>query len=139
MIIIKSYTDLEQSKKLAEILPLESADMYYSSVPVREWKDKEDRSKGTHIIFKDQIFALENLRSMEICEGDTYAWSLAALLEYLKDINSTVYIPMLYVHDNKWMLQFVERGHGNIAEVECNNPIDACYEMVLRLHEQKLL
>jgi len=26
---MKSYTDLEQSKKLAEILPLESADMYY--------------------------------------------------------------------------------------------------------------
>ena len=27
---MKSYTDLEQSKKLAEILPIESADMYYS-------------------------------------------------------------------------------------------------------------
>ena len=26
---MKSYTDLEQSKKLAEILPLESADMCY--------------------------------------------------------------------------------------------------------------
>ena len=26
---IKSYTDLEQSKKLAEILSIESADMYY--------------------------------------------------------------------------------------------------------------
>ena len=29
MTTIKSYTDIEQSKKLAEILPLESADMYY--------------------------------------------------------------------------------------------------------------
>ena len=27
---MKGYTDLEQSKKLAEILPLESADMWYS-------------------------------------------------------------------------------------------------------------
>ena len=27
MEIVKSYTDLEQSKKLAEILPLETADM----------------------------------------------------------------------------------------------------------------
>lgn len=26
---MKAYTDLEQSKKLAEILPIESADMYY--------------------------------------------------------------------------------------------------------------
>ena len=29
MATIKSYTDLEQSKKLAEILPIESADMFY--------------------------------------------------------------------------------------------------------------
>lgn len=29
MATIKSYTDLEQSRKLAEILPLESADMFY--------------------------------------------------------------------------------------------------------------
>ena len=29
---MKSYTDIEQSKKLAEILPLESADMYYQYV-----------------------------------------------------------------------------------------------------------
>lgn len=30
MATIKSCTDLEQSRKLAEILPLESADMYWS-------------------------------------------------------------------------------------------------------------
>ena len=29
MATIESYTDLEQSKKLAEILPLESSDMHY--------------------------------------------------------------------------------------------------------------
>ena len=32
MAIIKSFTDLEQSRKLAEFLPLESADMMYHSV-----------------------------------------------------------------------------------------------------------
>lgn len=30
---MKSYTTLEQSKKLAEILPLESADMFYNEEP----------------------------------------------------------------------------------------------------------
>lgn len=34
MATIKSYTDLEQSKKLAEILPLESADMHYNNVSI---------------------------------------------------------------------------------------------------------
>lgn len=34
MATIKSYTDLEQSKKLAEILPIESADMHYNNVSI---------------------------------------------------------------------------------------------------------
>lgn len=29
---MKAYTDIKQSKKLAEILPLESADMFYTSL-----------------------------------------------------------------------------------------------------------
>ena len=32
MATIKSFTSLEQSRKLAEILPIESADMYYQYV-----------------------------------------------------------------------------------------------------------
>lgn len=32
---MKSYTDIEQSKKLAEILPLESADMNYNNVDTK--------------------------------------------------------------------------------------------------------
>lgn len=32
---MKSYTDIEQSKKLAEILPLESADMHYASTTLQ--------------------------------------------------------------------------------------------------------
>ena len=35
MATIKSYTDLEQSKKLANILPLESADMHYNNASIK--------------------------------------------------------------------------------------------------------
>lgn len=35
MATIKSYTDLEQSKKLAKILPLESADMHYNNASIK--------------------------------------------------------------------------------------------------------
>ena len=55
MTTIKSYTDISQSKKLVEILPIESADMYYSDVHVRELVDKNDTSNGTHVVFKSQI------------------------------------------------------------------------------------
>lgn len=34
MATIKSFTDLEQSKKLAEILPIESADMHSEAIDI---------------------------------------------------------------------------------------------------------
>ena len=64
MATIKSFTDISQSKKLAEILPLESADMYY-----REWK-------------RDT----KNIRIANVGtagESDLPCWSLAALLDIM--------------------------------------------------------
>jgi hypothetical protein len=55
MVIIKSYTSLEQSRKLAEILPLESADMDYFpivnidgeySIGVNEWDNDHVIEEG---------------------------------------------------------------------------------------------
>ena len=43
---MKSYTDLEQSKKLAEILPIESADMYYQYVLPKSDKIKHNPENG---------------------------------------------------------------------------------------------
>lgn len=126
MSTFKSFTDLEQSKKLSEILPIEAANMF--------WRYNHN------IHTYDNIPKILETNNWDDADNKNIpCWSLAALLEYLRNINSTVYIPMLYVHDNKWMLQFVERGHGNVAEMECDNPVDVCYEMILKLHEQKLL
>ena len=61
MATIKSYTDIEQSKKLAEILSLDSADMYY-------WCGEDLRIGG--------------YRAMDI-DYDIPCWSLAALLNVL--------------------------------------------------------
>ena len=136
MATMKSYTDLAQSKLLAKILPLESADMYYSAVPVREWKDKEDTSKGTQVVFKEQVFVIENLPNHKIGEGDIYAWSLAALLNVL---------PFPQLSKDKlgsgkvgWM---VSAYPYDCRYDSCwhDNQIDACYEMILKLHERKML
>ena len=67
MATIKSYSDLEQSRKLAEILPLESADMYY------EWPNKK-------VHFKDDKYNGMGLS----------CWSLAALLDALPNENMLV-------------------------------------------------
>ena len=131
MATIKSFTDIEQSKKLAKILPIESADMYYSPVPVRRWKDKEDKSKGTHVIFQDQIFALENLPTAQIGEGDTYAWSLAALLSVLPDYT-------LQTNTDGTVFVVCDSKKPMISD-SYNNPVDACVAMMLKLHELNLL
>ena len=105
---MKSYTDLEQSKKLAEFLPLESADMHYMH---------------THI----DIISL----GKPYKETDVPAWSLAALMDVLER-------GALFNTPKGWACQtYVE--YEAITGNFHSNPVDACYEMILKLHEQKLL
>lgn len=113
MAIIKSYTDLQQSKKLAEILPLESADMYYVLIDTDE--DKYDAGLGKYI----------GILPHYPC------WSLAALLDVL---------PYPYIEQNykgKWTCRVEHRNTTYLWED--SNPIDACVAMVEKLHELKLL
>ena len=115
---MKSYIDLEQSKKLAEFLPLESADMCY--LP-------------THI--GDEHHFIASLSPYSVCtkmtdvsiEYCTPCWSLAALLIELKP-----YIDLIKL-DNTWTCDSI------LGRCEADNPIDACYEMVLELHKQNIL
>lgn len=114
---IKSFTSLEQSRKLVEILPLESADMFwrynpnihtYDTIPkiliVNNWDD--DYNKNIP------------------------CWSLAALLAVLPNYQ-------LQTQDNGIGVLCSCNGKFNI--VTAHNPIDACYEMILKLNELKML
>ena len=113
MATIKSYSDLQQSRKLAEILPFESADMIYTMV----------NGRCTPFI------RIETIEEMD--EDDVLCWSLAALLSVL---------PYPYIEQNykgKWTCR-VE--HGNTTYLwEDSNPIDACVAMVEKLNELKML
>ena len=108
---MKLFTDLEQSKKLAKVLPIESADMfYYCGGDVR----------------------IGGYKAMDL-DFDTPCWSLAALMKMLPK----GFIAMSSQHEADlyliWVPGFIEQ---HISE---NNLVDACYEMVLRLHELKML
>lgn len=119
---MKSYTDIEQSTKLANILPIESADMYYFGID-----DYPNSSKQYHEILIGKI------DKDDIDEfGHIPCWSLAALLSVLPKSAR------------------LERGKATElyraslpVELEASdwyiNPVDACYEMIIKLHEQKLL
>lgn len=118
MATIKSYTDISQSKKLAELLPLESADMYLWSSGKRYYIEAMD----------DGDFNEE--------EGHVRAWSLAALLDVLPD-GTDIIKDKTDTENEKYMCTV-----GVKDDIICtfgNNSVDACYEMILKLHELKML
>ena len=111
--MIKSYTDISQSKKLSEILPPESADMIYPSgfdFPF-VWIEKPKKDKNA-----------------------IPCWNLAALIEVLPSIEG--FKPVIDLDINQI------RYEGKYRDELCfngNNLIDACYEMILCLNELYLL
>ena len=119
---MKSYTNLEQSKTLAEILPIESADMYY-------FLDPTPAGNIYHIVTPQIDFGVKT-REPEYDEGDIPAWSLAALLDVLP--KGKVLIDD--VHSNKYKVI----GY-NLDTDYYDEPLDACVAMIEKLHEQKLL
>ena len=123
---MKLYTDLEQSEKLAKILPLESADMVYikhSSSYNPTWEFNED--------FPPMILGNVPINKMTV--EVLPCWSLAALVDILPKVinNETLFIetsPAL------WHI-----GYRNIYTARADNPVDVCYEMLLKLNELKRL
>ena len=112
---MKSYTDIEQSKKLAEILPIESADMYYSmDIDLME-------HESVPTIKEDDHFALLFL-------SDVPCWSLAALLSALP-------YPSLHKTFLGWRCDSYNK-EGTTCKIgnDKDNPIDACVAMIEKLH-----
>ena len=115
---MKSYTDLEQSKKLAEILPLESADMHYWLA----WRG--GISEEYKNIPKVGIPNKYKRRKYLWCP----CWSLAALLNVLP--SSTLDSSDNHRYRFRCMERYTEWY---------DNAIDACVAMIERLHELKML
>ena len=114
---MKAFTSIEQSKKLAEILPLESADMSWASTGLGKPFARTIPLKG---------------HPEEICG----CWSLVALLDVL---------PYPQLSKDKlgsgkegWMVSVYP---DNCRYDSCwhDNPVDACYELILKLNELNLL
>ena len=81
MATIKSFTDLSQSKVLAEFLPIESSDMFCADVFDKE---KESHSYNFHILSTWGCNTFEELKDRENkLVHFIPCWSLAALLQVL--------------------------------------------------------
>lgn len=112
MATIKSYSDLNQSKVLSKILPLESADMYYMN--------------GTKyvLVIPNYETDLFNLR-----EDDVPCWSLSALLGVLPNYEISNFGDGIQLDVKKEA--FVTEGDETLLDLVVN--------MIIHLHELKML
>ncbi len=141
---MKSFTDLSQSKKLAEMLPIESADMHYvrkkydfMGNPVDgEWSHPKYGNPNS----KHANYIIQNFESYERIP----CWSLAALLNYLREID---FFPDIDAdeHSVTMSINYYDEDEGKLLnpvhniKVEAESFVDACVEMIIKLNEQNLL
>jgi hypothetical protein len=121
MATIKSYSDVQQSKKLAEILPLESADMAYY-----QWKD------DSHLM-SPVPFVLDGMEEKEDGVFEYIpCWSLAALLSILPTPD------LVQNSEGTWLVRsWVDSYPWSVGGY--SNPVDACVAMIEKLHKLSLL
>ena len=120
---MKNFTDIVQSKQLAKFLPLESADMCYIQDLLAGCKYGDYKPYIGDLI---PAYGQDKIK----------CWSLTALLDILP-----------YPQLSKDKLGSGKKGWMvSVYPDDCrfdsswhDNPVDACYEMIELLHQQKLL
>lgn len=137
----KACTSLEQSKKLAEILPIESADLHY----VRQTHDfrgntvdgKWSNPKYGNPNSRYANYIVQNFSSYETIP----CWSLAALLSVLPSVIKRKGKRMFLTLEKAGAYNLYYRSPDRLDELweTKEDVIDACYEMIINLHELKLL
>ena len=132
MATIKSYTDLEQSKKLAEILPLESADMHWSKDFDGSWF--ADLSEYKSVKIPKYVGNVE--KHLLPC------WSLTALLGVLPMIRKdedTANPFIAKTPDGEYYIVYATLTKEVYSSSTYDNSVDACVAMIEKLHELNLL
>ena len=124
MATIKNFTSVEQSKKLAEILPLESADMCYRAY----------REEGGILDY----FATLCPYLLASWVGIP-CWSLTALLGVLPDELEDNHFLTLSKEGAEYCCCYEDINGNSFRHTFADNPVDACYEMIIRLNELKVL
>ena len=120
MATIKSYTSLEQSRKLAEILPLESADMYYGY-----GKDKPE---------------FLPIADVDIKYLSQPCWSLAALVSVLPDTITNNGGIAFELNIKKNIIEYSNPSLYLVYKsVKADNSVDSCVAMIEELNKLNLL
>lgn len=137
---MKAYTDIEQSRKLAEILPIESADMRYGYIAPYNFSDRMYDGGYDEVPYpKDFLIKNPNFSADEY-DAELPCWSLDALLDVLPEINGIPLTLEKVKAKDGYEGYYYHIEYENIVLIPYSkNPIDACYEMILKLYELNLL
>ncbi len=135
MATIKAYSDLQQSKKLAEFLPLDTADQCFLN-------------DGTAIKAEINSYAVAMKLWKEHYIEIIPCWSLAALIEQMpSDIKgheltirkSYWQTEKTFAYELSYEENFEDYPSSILVSTSSIELIDACVEMVLKLKEKNLL
>jgi hypothetical protein len=153
MATIKSYTDIEQSKKLAKILPLESADMVL--LHEEPYETSDSKFDGLHQVLCVPFDKYDKSWRQKYKNISYFpCWSLASLLSALKiyttptAFSTNMSVPSLTKTKNGYSITYVgdyrimESNNNDIEspiEIVADNPVDACFKLIIKLKEMNLI
>lgn len=129
---MKSYTDIKQSKKLAKILPIESADMAWCNNSIKGINYTDEYSVNLYTVkhmkdtFDKALICWDKYWKLIPC------WSLAALLNIISNYS-------LQTNIDKTVFIVFESSQKSIISDIYDNPVDACVAMIEKLHNLKIL
>ena len=127
---MKSYTDLEQSERLAKILPLETADMSYTL----------EFDSGKYYISTTSYKSWVVPKYAESYKGFNQVipcWSLASLLDVLP-LEFSFYKQTDGV-DIYYYIASCDARYCDVYSHRHINVVDACYEIIPKLKERNLI
>lgn len=128
MIHIKLFTDVEQSRRLAEILPLKSHDAYY----IRDDFQRFSIVYGHSIVIDDELFSYRHGYRLP-------AWSFSKLFSMLPQIGARCpMIQKLYYASEPKERYICSYGIDFITG-EKISPVDAVVDMIIELKQKNLL
>ena len=147
----KITTDIFQSKKLAEILPLESADMRYGYIAPYDYSDRMYDGGYDEIPYPKDFFIKNPNFSANEYDAELHCWSLASLLgvlpqsitKYIEGENCqrTFHLNLFrsYYHCVSYSFTPSVNDDNTLYCIGRDNWVDACVAMVEKLYELNLL
>lgn len=131
MAIIKSYTDIFQSVKLDEILPLKTADLYYSYYG-------NPKYNPTIAYEGEQWFLSKDLNGIH----DIPCWSLETLLKIIPKHINDYNVLRIDISDKNFAIWYDEIGYGvnnELPNITKESAVDACVQMIIELNKMNLI